>query len=60
MTFEDELRFDLKCWKTISPSCKQLLTAMLTKDPAKRIKLKDVAEHSWFDAVKSINTIGDK
>jgi len=52
MTIEDTLKFDLRVWDTISPTCKTLITDLLRKQPASRISLDDAIKHTWFDSVR--------
>jgi serine/threonine protein kinase len=35
-------------WKSISPSVKELITSMLTLDPALRPSAKEVLNHPWM------------
>ena len=45
---EKELAFAKPVWCSVSEECKDLLTAMLTKDQFQRITANDVLEHPWF------------
>ena len=49
MTVEDKLVFDLPCWENLSSNCKDLISQLLVKDPAKRITLDQALKHPWFD-----------
>lgn len=51
LTIEYEVEFD-EDWKDISKECKDLISKLLTKDPEKRIKLKDALNHKWFQNMK--------
>jgi len=51
MTLENKLEFDLPCWNSITDSCKDLLTRLLSKDPAKRISLDNALKHKWFSDI---------
>jgi serine/threonine protein kinase len=53
MTLEDSLKFDLPIWNKTTKECKALLQDMLVKEHTKRISLDDVANHSFFDSVRS-------
>ena len=43
-----EIPMDYGIWKSVSPECRDLIQAMLTRDPAQRISAADAMQHSWF------------
>jgi len=51
MTLENNLEFDLVCWKKISDDCKDLIQNLLEKDPKKRITLENALKHRWFQDI---------
>ena len=51
MTLNKKLEFDLPCWNTFTPECKDLLVQLLQKDPAQRISLEDALNHEWFKGI---------
>ena len=40
-------------WKNVTPEAKDLITKMLTHDPAKRISAEDCLSHPWFSKAKA-------
>ena len=47
-------------WKNISPEAKDILSRMLTYDPAKRISADECLQHSWIKTAsgsESVSTI---
>jgi calcium-dependent protein kinase len=40
-------------WSTISNSAKSLISKLLIKDPAKRIKIQDALAHRWFTTLET-------
>jgi 5'-AMP-activated protein kinase catalytic alpha subunit len=34
--------------KFVSPAARELISALLTTDPEKRLRLKDIKNHPWF------------
>jgi 5'-AMP-activated protein kinase catalytic alpha subunit len=34
--------------KFVSPNARELISALLTTDPEKRLRLKDIKNHPWF------------
>ena len=52
MTLENKLEFDLACWRSVSGTCKDLLTKLLTKDPKNRITLGEALKHEWFQNIE--------
>lgn len=52
MTLEQKLVFDLPCWDNLSSSVKELITALLQKDPKQRISLDEALQHPWFKRVR--------
>lgn len=44
------LEFEPTDWSSISDEAKDLVSNMLTKDPAERITASQCLEHSWFNA----------
>ena len=51
MTLENKLEFDLPSWTQVSETCKDLIKALLEKDPAKRIQLDKSLTHKWFENI---------
>ncbi|XP_010060380.2 calcium-dependent protein kinase 2 [Eucalyptus grandis] len=45
---QGDIDFESKPWPSISPSAKDLVKKMLTKDPKKRITSAQVLEHHWI------------
>ncbi len=43
-----DIPLDYGIWKTVSPECRDLIQAMLTRDPAQRITAEDAMQHAWF------------
>ena len=43
-----DIPMDYGVWKTVSPECRDLIRAMLTRDPAHRISAADAMQHAWF------------
>lgn len=43
-----EVNFDKPCWADVPASAKELVSLMLTKDPAKRPNVDAVLEHKWL------------
>ena len=43
-----DIPMDYGIWKTVSPECRDLIKAMLTRDPAQRISAADAMHHAWF------------
>ena len=43
-----EIPMDYGVWKAVSPECRDLIQAMLTRDPAQRISAADAMHHPWF------------
>ena len=52
-TMDEQLKFDLSVWETISEDCKNLLTELLRKTPSHRIQLDAALKHPWFDSVRT-------
>lgn len=48
MTMEEDLVFDLKCWKSVTPDVKELISGLLEKVAENRFTLNDVFNSSWF------------
>jgi serine/threonine protein kinase len=48
-----EIQFSNEKWRHISPLAKDLITAVLEKDPRKRLKVDHILEHPWFERSKS-------
>ena len=48
MTIEEPLMFTGEIWKTVSPSCKDLIYKLLIKKSAKRISLQEAIKHTFF------------
>ena len=48
-TIEDEVPYTSEVWKHISNEAKDLLRSLLCKDPEKRVTIKEVLEHPWFE-----------
>lgn len=44
----DPVKTYTQAWKKISPDVKELVLALLTKDPEKRPTMKEVAAHKWL------------
>ena len=51
MTLENQLEFDLDCWKEISNDCKDIISKLLDKDPKKRITLDAALKHKSFSGL---------
>eukprot|EP00288_Rhodomonas_lens_P014065 CAMPEP_0177700974 /NCGR_PEP_ID=MMETSP0484_2-20121128/6373_1 /TAXON_ID=354590 /ORGANISM="Rhodomonas lens, Strain RHODO" /LENGTH=374 /DNA_ID=CAMNT_0019212195 /DNA_START=269 /DNA_END=1390 /DNA_ORIENTATION=+ len=51
--------FDETTWGHLSPSSKELVSALLSRDPAQRLSLSKVGEHRWVktDASSSVNRL---
>lgn len=47
-TLHEEPKFDGECWKSISKEGISFIKDLMKKDPAKRLGIKEVLEHSWF------------
>jgi len=43
-----DIPLDYGIWKMVSPECRDLIQAMLTRDPAQRISAEDAMQHAWF------------
>ena len=43
-----DIPLDYGIWKAVSPECRDLIQAMLTRDPAQRISAADAMRHPWF------------
>jgi serine/threonine protein kinase len=52
MTLEDKLEFELVVLKNTHPSCRDLLSGLLIKDPKKRLTLDQAIKHTWFDSLR--------
>jgi len=52
LTLEEPVSFGAANWNKASSQFKNLLGAMLVKDPTKRISLDEVADHPFFDSVR--------
>ena len=53
---QQKLEFDPEDWTFISAEAKDLITQMLQKDPAKRIKVIACLEHPWFELNKQCHS----
>jgi serine/threonine protein kinase len=47
-TIQQEISFSHVVWKNVSEEGKDLISKLLQKDPAKRIKIKQVLDHKWL------------
>eukprot|EP00826_Nyctotherus_ovalis_P003476 TRINITY_DN10709_c0_g1_i4.p2 TRINITY_DN10709_c0_g1~~TRINITY_DN10709_c0_g1_i4.p2 ORF type:complete len:241 (+),score=69.04 TRINITY_DN10709_c0_g1_i4:1176-1898(+) len=50
---EGVVRFSDEHWKSFSPEAQRLAEAMLSKDPARRIAVREALAHPWFSAKHS-------
>lgn len=48
-TIHDPTPFPGCFWKKLSPEAKQFVENLLNKDPSKRMSIKEVLEHKWFE-----------
>lgn len=56
---QQKLDFDPEDWDAISDEAKELIQAMLQKDPANRISVNECLGHRWFDITQT-STYFDK
>lgn len=49
MTLNDQLVFDLPCWKSVSNEAKDLIRGLLRKNPQDRFTIDDVFRHPWIN-----------
>lgn len=50
---QQKLEFDPEDWSEISDEAKDLITKMLSKDPAKRLSILDALNHPWFEIAQA-------
>ncbi|CAH3043153.1 unnamed protein product [Pocillopora meandrina] len=43
-----DIRFEGQQWESISPAAKDLIKGLLTVDPSKRLKIREVVNHEWL------------
>jgi len=58
MTLDNKLEFDLPSWNNVSKECRELICALLEKDPRKRISLEDALTHKWFNGIDMNSATG--
>ena len=51
MTVEEPVVFSERAWLKVSNPCKDLMSKLLMKDPAKRISLANAMNHKFFKGV---------
>ena len=50
LTLHHQLVFDLPCWEKVTPLGKEFISGLLKKNPAERLTMEQILEHSWFKA----------
>lgn len=50
-TLHGKLSFSNPCWKKVTKDARDLIEALLTRDPESRITVEAALSHKWFDAM---------
>lgn len=54
-----EPQFNTEIWEATSKSAKKLVQRMIVYDPIKRIGIEELADHKWFDIIRTDSTMSD-